>query len=253
MTFDVIAEIEPPVNADAARVDAQVASWRSVAPSFLVPDNHTSRATVSSLVVAGELARRDLHAVACLNARDRNLLGLHRDLLTARYLGVDELLLVHGDEPAIGGRSGDLSVRTMLDECAAAGLHRSVTTRVGPLAGWKHAADRLFVQVTWSMNDLLRWRDAVRFEGPVYAGVMVLPSASMARRLGERVPELRVPDTIVDDLERDPTAGVRHAVDAIRTIRRSGAFAGVHLVAGVRHRELAEQLSLTLERTVQPC
>ena len=122
MSFDVIAEIGPAVNADAAHVEAQVASWGTVASSFLVPDNHTSRATVSSLVVAGELTRRDLRAVACLNARDRNLLGLRRDLLTARYLGIDELLLVHGDEPMVGGRSGDLSVRTMLDECAAVGL-----------------------------------------------------------------------------------------------------------------------------------
>ena len=36
-------------------------------------------------------------AVACINARDRNLLGFRRDLLTAAAYGVGEFLFVYGD------------------------------------------------------------------------------------------------------------------------------------------------------------
>jgi 5,10-methylenetetrahydrofolate reductase len=39
-------------------------------------------------------------SIACLNARDRNLLGFRRDLLTAAAYGVDEFLFVYGDDPS---------------------------------------------------------------------------------------------------------------------------------------------------------
>jgi len=55
-------------------------------------------------------------SIACLNARDRNLLGFQRDLLTAEAYGVDQFLLVRGDEPRVGSRTSELTVRTMLTE-----------------------------------------------------------------------------------------------------------------------------------------
>ena len=42
-------------------------------------------------------------SIACLNARDRNLLGFRRDLLTASLAyGVDEFLFVYGDRGSRG-------------------------------------------------------------------------------------------------------------------------------------------------------
>ena len=63
-------------------------------------------------------------SIACLNARDRNLLGFRRDLLTASAYGVDQFLFIYGDEPLAGTRTSELTVRTMLDEgrAYAAGL-----------------------------------------------------------------------------------------------------------------------------------
>ena len=55
-------------------------------------------------------------SIACLNARDRNVLGFRRDLLTAAAYGVDEFLFVYGDRPETGRRSDDLTVRSMLEE-----------------------------------------------------------------------------------------------------------------------------------------
>lgn len=42
---------------------------------------------------------RNIACIACLNARDRNLPGLRRDLLTAAAYGVDQFLFVNGDKP----------------------------------------------------------------------------------------------------------------------------------------------------------
>jgi methylenetetrahydrofolate reductase (NADPH) len=87
-----------------------------IASGFLIPDNHIGRATVSSIAVAHEVALMGGRSIACLNARDRNLLGFRRDLLTAAAYGVGEFLFVYGDRPETGSRSDDLTVRTMIEE-----------------------------------------------------------------------------------------------------------------------------------------
>ena len=77
------------------------------------------RATVSSVAVAHEVEAMGGRSIACLNSRDRNLLGFRRDLLTAASYGVDQFLFVHGDKPSAGGRTGELTVRAMIEEVRA--------------------------------------------------------------------------------------------------------------------------------------
>ena len=103
----------------------QVALLDGVTDAYLVPDNHLGRATVSSIAVAGEVASLGGSSVACLNSRDRNLLGFRRDLLTAAAYGVDSFLFVHGDDPSEGTRSTDLSVGRMLTAAHAFDVGRS--------------------------------------------------------------------------------------------------------------------------------
>lgn len=86
------------------------------------------------------------------------------------------------------------------------------------------------------------WRDTVEFRGNVYAGVMVLPSASMARKLVADIPEIAVPEPWIDAVEHDRSAGVALACDLAHRISESGAFDGVHLIAGVRYCETAARL-----------
>jgi 5,10-methylenetetrahydrofolate reductase len=187
-------------------------------------------------------------AIACLNARDRNVLGFRRDLLTAAAYGVREFLFVYGDRPESGSRSDDLTVRSMLAEARAfdAGLRLGATTRLAPLPAWKRDADFLCVQVGFSVDELLAWRDTLVFDGPVYAGVMVVPSAATARKISGEIAQLRVPDALIAALEADRNAGVGFACDMIDGIRASGAFDGVHLVATSRYRDI----TVRLERNV---
>ena len=86
--------------------------------AFLIPDNHIGRATVSSVAVAHEVERMGGRSIACLNARDRNLLGFRRDLLTAAAYGVDQFLFVYGDRPTLGARTGQLTVQSMMRRAA---------------------------------------------------------------------------------------------------------------------------------------
>ncbi|MBW3669340.1 MAG: methylenetetrahydrofolate reductase [Actinobacteria bacterium] len=249
--FGIICEVEPATRPDLMHVRHQIGVMSRIASAFLIPDNHIGRATVSSIAVAHEVAAMGGRSIACLNARDRNLLGFRRDLLTAAAYGVDEFLFVYGDRPETGRRSDDLTIRTMLDEArrfaadpqlARGPLRLGVTSRLQPLPAWKREADFLFVQVSFSVSDLMRWRETVDFAGPVFAGVMVPVSPSMARKLTADIPELAVPQTLIDELEVDRDAGVDSACRMVEAIRESGAFDGVHLIPVSRYREVAARL-----------
>jgi methylenetetrahydrofolate reductase (NADPH) len=248
--FELVCEVEPPTKPDLVHVRHQIGVLSKVASSFLIPDNHLGRATVSSVAVAHEVAAMGGRSIACLNGRDRNRLGLRRDLLTAAAYGVDQFLLVAGDrqpDEPLG-----LGVRTMIDEIRRFGstgvfdghppFRLGATTRLGNLARFKRDADFLFVQVSFDVDALLHWRETLAFDGPVYAGVMVLASPAMAVRIASQIGELDIPQSVLGRLDEDPRAGVELACEQVESIRVSGAFDGVHLVPVSRYREVAARL-----------
>src|ERR1700677_1929773 len=250
--FEVISEIEPATKRDLTRVRHQVGVLAPVSDAFLIPDNHLGRATVSSVAVAHEVAGMGVQAIACLNSRDRNRLGFRRDLLTAAAYGVDRFLCVYGDQPASGGRSNDLNVRGMLEEIRTFGSSETfsghepfsvgTTTRLAPLPEWKRDADFLFVQASFDLEGLLRWRDSLRFDGKVFAGVLVIASQGMAKTLAEATGQIGVPKTLLDELAEDPDAGVARSCSLMAEIKTSGAFDGVHLIPVGRYRSVAARL-----------
>jgi methylenetetrahydrofolate reductase (NADPH) len=256
--FAILCEIEPPRRPDIAHVREQIEVLKPIADAFLVPDNHLGRATVSSVAVAHEVAHMGGRSIACLNARDRNLLGFRRDLLTAAAYGVDHFLCVYGDPPLEGRRAEDVTVRGMMDEIHSygggplfAGFPRfrvGTVGKPGRRLAWKTRADFIFVQITPSLQRLLQWRDAIDaegFAGRVYAAVLVLASSRMAKRVNAILPDVRIPQRIVDKLDDDPDMGVELACEQIAAIKGSGAFDGIHLVPVGRFRDIAERLTAT--------
>ncbi len=232
------------------RVRHQIGVMSRIASAFLIPDNHLGRATLSSVAVAHEVDQMGGRSVACLNARDRNLLGLQRDLLTAAAYGVDEFLLVYGDRPTAGRRTGELTVQVMVEELRrfaafqASGVapQVGVTSRLAPLPEWKKDADFLFVQASYRLDALAAWRDGLRFAGKVFAGVLVPPSGARARKWAADIPEIEVPEEWIAAVDADPMAGVEMACELVAGVRGVGGFDGVHLIPGVRYRELAARL-----------
>lgn len=244
--FEIVCEIEPPTSADMGIVREQIAVLSPSCDAFLIPDSHLGRATISSVAVAHEVEYLKGRAMACLNARDRNLLGFQRDLLTASAYGVHELLFVYGDRPQVGDRSS-LTVRGMLEQVREHPLEHPLRVGVAAdvtrdLPGWKRAADFVFTQISFDPGALAAWRDRTQFDGAMYAGVVVLASDKMARRLSELIPGLEVPDAVVRDLARDPSVGVEVALEQVQALRDSGVVDGVHLVPARRYREMAVAL-----------
>ena len=134
--FEIVCEIEPPIRPDLTHARHQIGVLTAVSGTFLIPDNHIGRATVSSIAVAHEVQAMGGRSIACINSRDRNLLGFRRDLLTAAAYGVGEFLFVYGDKPSSGGRTSELTVRSMIEEA------RSCTAADPAFAGVRGLADR---------------------------------------------------------------------------------------------------------------
>src|SRR5262249_46650018 len=188
--FQIVCEIEPPTRPELKHARHQIGTLSQVADAFLIPDNHIGRATVSSIAVAHEVTAMGGRGIACLNSRDRNLLGFRRDMLTAAAYGVNEFLFVYGDKPTAGGRTSELTVRAMMeaardlaDDAAFEGVRPfriGVASALRSVPVWKRTADFVLTQMSFSVEAQLRWRDSVSLDVPVYAGVMVLASAAMA-------------------------------------------------------------------------
>ncbi|WP_336214650.1 methylenetetrahydrofolate reductase [Nonomuraea sp. LPB2021202275-12-8] len=248
MTFELVCEIEPPTKPDLKHVRHQIGTLSKIAHSFLVPDNHIGRATVSSVAVAHEVEAMGGRSIACLNSRDRNLLGFRRDLLTAAAYGVDQFLFVYGDKPTSGNRTSDLTVRSMIEEAREFSPDLRVGAAAGlrPLPAWKRTADFLFAQVSFSLEALLRWREANPVDVPVYAGVMVLASERHARTMAATIPAIDIPEDLIARVAADRMAGVAAACEQVLAIRDSGAFDGVHLIPVSRYRDVEPRLAAAL-------
>ena len=117
-----------------------------------------------------------------------------------------------------------------------------VSCGLGAVPAWKHDADAWYLQVSYDLNAIVTWRAGIEFDGAVYAGVMALPSASMARKVGADVPQLAVPRHILDRLDANPNAGIDLAVELVLSVRDSNAFDGAHLIPVNRYRQVAAAL-----------
>jgi 5,10-methylenetetrahydrofolate reductase len=245
--FTILCEVEPATSPDLRRVRRQVVAFEGVTDRFLIPDNHLGRATVSSIAVAHEVASLGARPVACVNSRDRNLLGFRRDLLTACAYGVTDFLFVRGDDPAEGAaRSGDLTVRRMIDEARAFdGVQFRVGATVRPGSrspSGRSKADFLLVQASFDVDRLRAWRETIDYDGDLLAGVLVLASSTMASRLAATVTDIAMPMELVERLDAEPDAGVDRAVDMVQQLRGEPGFAGAHVVPVSRYRQLADRL-----------
>lgn len=248
--WDVAAEIDVPHRPDLEPVRRQVAALAPLTDHVLAPDNPTGRAAVSGVAVTAAAREAGARVTAVLNARDRNRLGLRRDLLGLLALGVREVLLLRGDPPDDAAEDGPLGVRAMLDEARALADEHEVDLRIGlvaslgrPLTRWKRAADTLWLPPSFSVGAVERWREEAAVEVPVRAGVMVATGPRMADGVARAIPELELPEGLLDALHDDADAGVDAACEHVLALRTAGLVDGVHLVAVSRAGEVARRLA----------
>ncbi|MGE0213834.1 MAG: methylenetetrahydrofolate reductase [Parvibaculaceae bacterium] len=268
--FVVTAEIAPPLSASPAALLEKVEPLRGLADAVNVTDAAGAKAAMSSFAAAALLVREGFEPVLQITCRDRNRIALAGDLLGAAAQGVENLLILHGDEPSVGDMPEAKPVYD-LDSRAVMTLARDMRERgelpsgrkiapaprfligcadspVDPAPDWKPkgleakiAAGAEFAQTQFcfDLDVARRYVGRLAEEGTLsrlklIVGVGVLASAKQARFMRENLFGVFIPDAIVERLDAvaDPRAeGRTIAAEVIAALRDFDGVAGVHVMA----------------------
>ena len=262
--FVVTGEIGPPkgVNIEKCLEDAEKLRHKVIAIN--VTDLQSAVMRIGSLAVSAKLAQRGLEPIYQLTCRDRNRLALQSDLLSAWALGIENVLCLTGDHPVLGDHSDakavyDLDSVQLLK--AASTLNQGqdmaghelegkpdfflgavVTPGADPLEPQLikmqkkiEAGARFFqTQAVYEPEEFEKFmNEAQRFKVPIMAGIVVLKSAAMARFMNSNVAGIKVPDSIINEMEETKKEDrKKKAVEiAARIIRQVKPLCqGVHIM-----------------------
>jgi homocysteine S-methyltransferase len=241
-------------------------------------ENPLARIRMGNLALASRLqAETGVEVIVHVTGRDRNLIGLHSELMGAHLLGIRNVLAVTGDPLAASGEAGgsnvfDLNSVGLLTLLNALNHGRNLfgaelgeTTRfvagcafnpnVVDLSGQlrklekKLAAGARFVQTQPVFDPLAleRLLTATRpFAVPVLLGLMPLVSERNAEFLHNEVPGIVLPEAVRRRMRgTSGAAGVREGLAICRelllTARRQGVN-GYYLIPPFGRVELAVEL-----------
>lgn len=267
--FAVTAEVVPPVSCDAADLVARIRPLRGIADAVNVTDGAGARSHMGALAAATLLLQNGIEPVLQLTCRDSNRIALQSNLLGAAALGIENLLLLRGDDPSAGDQpdakpvfdleSMDLSriARDIRDKQALASgqkvlgkagfLIGTADAPIDPPAGWK--PDRLkakvdagaqFAQTQFCFDPSVakRYAQCLADHGlgdfPLLIGLAPLRSARSARWIRDKLFGSIIPHTVIHRLEgaSDPVKeGRRICADIVDELSEVPGIAGVHIMA----------------------
>ncbi|MBL7061331.1 MAG: methylenetetrahydrofolate reductase [Dehalococcoidia bacterium] len=262
--FVVTGEIGPPKGVDLGKCLQDAEVLRNQVTAINVTDLQSAVMRIGSLAVSARLVERGLEPVYQLTCRDRNRLALQSDLLSAWALGIENVLCLTGDHPALGDHTEakpvyDLDSVQLLK--AASSLNQGydmaghelesvpsfflgavVTPGAEPLEPQVikmkkklEAGARFFqTQAVYEPEKFEHFMNQVQgFKVPIIAGIVVLKSAGMAKFMNSNVAGISVPESIIREMEETEKENrKKKAVEiASRIIRQVKPFCqGVHVM-----------------------
>jgi homocysteine S-methyltransferase len=282
----VTVELPPPRGLDITLTlsRAQRLSESGV-DAINLAENPLGRIRMGNLALAGRIQQETgVEVIAHVTGRDRNLLGLHSELMGAHLLGVRSLLAVTGDPVAVGGQTGatnvfdvnsigllrlmqamnlgtnmfgaDLGGKT--DFLLGAAFNPNTADLAGQLQKLerKIAAGARFIQTqpVYDQQVLERLAAAVRpCSLPVLLGIMPLVSERNARFLHNEVPGIFLPEAILARMSGTSGAaglatGMSIAQELICRAKDLG-FTGFYLMPPFGKVELAVELMQMIRRS----
>jgi len=282
--FAVTAETSPTATADAAPLVERCRPLKGIADAVNVTDGATAKPHVSSLVLAGMLAKAGIEPVLQFTVRDRNRIALQGDLLGAAALGVPNILSLTGDDPKRGEEPeakvvNDLSstalialARKMRDEAKLnSGRDIAVPPRLflgaadapmDPKPDWKPdsllgkiAAGTDFVQTQYCFDLAMLRRYLARLAEHdipekvyILVGIGPLASAKQARWMHENLWGVSIPEPLIERLDAaadEKAEGRKICAELIQELATIPGVAGAHLMAPRQEAEMAAAIELS--------
>jgi methylenetetrahydrofolate reductase (NADH) len=263
--FVVTTELTPPKGIDLSEFFAKAEALRGLVDAINITESPRARMAVEPKSVGHLLQDRGVEAIVQITARDRNRIAIQADLLGGCVLGIRNFLFMTGDDPKIGDHPDtkgvfDLTTIELLN--AARSLRNGQDLSGNDLHGSPHlflgstinpgsqdlareaentrrkidAGSQFFqTQAIYDTGSLARFLDAAKLgDAPLLAGVIPLKSAKMGAWLNANVPGVRVPATLLEEMQRagpqgEAAKGIDIAAQTISQLR--GLCSGVHVMA----------------------
>ncbi len=238
--FVVTSEIGPPKGIDIKQLMEDAELIRSRVDAINVTDLQSSVMRLGSLAVCALLKQKGFEPIYQLTCRDRNRLALQSDILSAAALGIENLLLLTGDHPALGDHpeakpvfdldsvqllqvvkklqeGSDMKGNKLIGEPPKFCMGAVVNPGADPLEPQimkmekKILAGAEFFQ-TQAVYDIKIFENFLNktkhLKTKVMAGIVLLKSAGMARYMNKNVAGVSVPDDLIKEMEdtKDKTA-----------------------------------------------
>jgi methylenetetrahydrofolate reductase (NADPH) len=264
--FVITSELTPPKGIELSEVFSKAEALKGYVDAFNLTESPRARMAIAPSAVARLLLDRGIEPTVQITARDRNRIAIQADILGAAALGVRNFVFMAGDPPQNGDHPDakpvfDLNSNQMLSAGHQLAQGRDMTGN--PLRGTPNlflgatanpgavdlqaeaintrrkidaGAQFLQTQAIYDRVTLERFLEATKPDGvAILAGIIPLKSAKMGGWLNANVPGIRVPDTLLEEMQSvagtdgEVAKGVDIAARTIRDIRK--LCAGVHVMA----------------------
>ena len=96
--FVVLAEMNTPKGVDISRFMTDARRIKGRIDGIVIPDMDNGVMRMSALAGGALVQQQGIEAIIHVYGRDRNRMALQGDLLAAHVLGIQNLIVVHGDE-----------------------------------------------------------------------------------------------------------------------------------------------------------
>jgi len=268
--FAVTGEAGPPKGSQPDGMRKKGELLKSSCDAINVTDNQAAVVRMSSLAGCLLLKETGAEPVLQMVVRDRNRLALQSDILGAAALGIRNILCLAGDHQRLGNHptaagAYDIDpiqliqmIKTLRDdhrvesgETITGDVPLYIGTVAHPFAEplelhmitlakkIRAGADFIQTQAIYEVPRFIAWMDKVRQQGlhekaHILASVLPIKSVEMARRMSSGVPGMRLPDELVERIERATDAkaeGIKICVETIEQLKRVPGVHGIHIMA----------------------
>jgi methylenetetrahydrofolate reductase (NADH) len=263
--FVVTAEFGPPKGTDVSTLIRNGKEISGKVDGVNITDNQSGVMRACPLSISKLLLDIGIDPILQMTCRDRNRLAIQSDLLGAHILGIRNILALTGDPPQIGDHKDskpvfDLQLDQLLGTVNAlnSGKDLAGNSLNGPTLLFAGAAatpeaDNFELECakfekkiqsgarffqTQAIYNIKRFEEfmkhARKFRVKIIAGIILLKSAGMANFMNKNIPGIKVPEKIIQSLEKagkekSLEVGIDIAVNTIKDLK--GISDGVHIMA----------------------
>ncbi len=262
--FVISVEVDPPRGMSYEKIiNGVIQCKQNHVDAVNIADNPLAKAGMTPLAMASLIRESvQIEAMVHVSCRDRNILALQSELMSAFILGIRNVLCITGDPPVVG----DYPDATGVFDIDSIGLIKMIsnlnqgTDLAGKTIGTRTefykacavnptaidlakeydrfqqkmdaGADLAMTQILYDLNALEQFAKQYKGRIPVMLGLLPLKNAKHANFMHNEIPDIIIPETIrrrmADAGEQGPRTGVEIAREFLKEAR--GMIDGIYII-----------------------